>query len=226
MLHFGCLNDLTGSGPQRDRLESFLRLRHRVFVEEQGWEALRREDGREIDQFDLPTTLYGLWVGENEREVLGGFRLLPTDGPHMLNTLFKDLVGDKLMRSAKIYEASRIVVDTALRGGARHVSKGMSIALADLCVALGMEGLSFVTDVNILPGMMASGWIMYPLGEPAVTPEGDTIVAGYSPTDADLPARLRGRLGWEGDTLAPGCLDDFRAGLSGQARPGQKAAVA
>lgn len=32
--------------------EQSSRLRHRVFVEEMGWEDLRRPDGREFDQFD------------------------------------------------------------------------------------------------------------------------------------------------------------------------------
>ena len=33
-------------------MEQAYRLRHAVFVEEMGWNDLKRPDGREIDQFD------------------------------------------------------------------------------------------------------------------------------------------------------------------------------
>src|SRR5690606_35410064 len=36
----------------RELLEAHYRLRHRIFVELQGWEALRRADGRDVDRFD------------------------------------------------------------------------------------------------------------------------------------------------------------------------------
>jgi acyl-homoserine lactone synthase len=35
-----------------DLWEAVHRLRHRIFVEEMGWQDLDRDDGLEIDQFD------------------------------------------------------------------------------------------------------------------------------------------------------------------------------
>ena len=39
-------------GAYQCEMEQAYRLRHNVFVDEMGWEDLRKPDGREIDQFD------------------------------------------------------------------------------------------------------------------------------------------------------------------------------
>ena len=59
----------------RDAMEQAYRLRHDVFVDELGWSDLKREDGREIDQFDDSRAVHMLCI-EGDR-VLGYQRLLP-----------------------------------------------------------------------------------------------------------------------------------------------------
>ena len=42
----------------KDALQDMFHLRHRIFVERMGWEALRRDDRLEKDQFDTDDAIY------------------------------------------------------------------------------------------------------------------------------------------------------------------------
>ena len=59
----------------RKQMAQVFRLRHKVFVEEMGWKALAKPDGREIDQFDTKHAVHMLYLEGGE--VLGYQRLLP-----------------------------------------------------------------------------------------------------------------------------------------------------
>ena len=81
---------LTGIRPGQSRLlDEAMRLRHKVFVEEKGWSRLRRPDGRDIDEFDTPATVYHVAVVNGE--VAGTQRFNPTMGPHLLSEVHPDL---------------------------------------------------------------------------------------------------------------------------------------
>ena len=71
-----------------DVLDEMFRARHRVFVEERGWEEVRRADGREIDEFDTDDTIYLVLVEDGR--VRGGHRLLPTTAPHLFSQIFPE----------------------------------------------------------------------------------------------------------------------------------------
>src|SRR5437899_11521063 len=70
-----------------DAMEQSYRLRYRIYIEELNWRGLtRRDDGREIDQFDTSDAVHLLYL-EKDR-VLGGTRLFPTTEPHLLSEVF------------------------------------------------------------------------------------------------------------------------------------------
>ena len=74
----------------RELLEPHYRLRHRIFVELQGWEALRRADGRDVDRFDNADATHLLLTDGGT--LVGGSRLPPLDRPNLLQTVFSGLV--------------------------------------------------------------------------------------------------------------------------------------
>lgn len=61
-----------------DRVWSF---RHTRFVEQLGWEAVRRADRRERDQFDGPSAIH--LILEHEKHIVAYSRLLPTSFPYL-----------------------------------------------------------------------------------------------------------------------------------------------
>ncbi|MGO7163528.1 hypothetical protein ACCS78_30340 [Rhizobium johnstonii] len=70
-------------------MEKIWRFRHEQFVERLGWEALRRNDGLEIDQFDHDRALHT--------------RLLPTTEPHLSSDVYPQIMkGQAWPRSPEI----------------------------------------------------------------------------------------------------------------------------
>lgn len=66
--------------------------RHEVFVERLGWQ-LHTENGMESDQFDRPDTIYVVSHDEQD-EITGCARLLPTTGPYLLGEVFPHLLNE------------------------------------------------------------------------------------------------------------------------------------
>ncbi len=81
--------------------------RYKVFVEHLGWDLPIAQIGAERDQFDRPDTLYVVAKDRVDR-ICGCARLLPTDEPYLLGTVFPQLMGNQaLPASADIWELSR-----------------------------------------------------------------------------------------------------------------------
>ncbi|MBK8569364.1 MAG: GNAT family N-acetyltransferase [Nitrosomonadales bacterium] len=89
------------------------RLRHDVFHDRLGWEVTS-DNGMEHDEFDRANPVYVLVRGdgdEDENEVLGCWRLLPTTGPNMLKDTFPQLLhGQCAPQQADVWELSRFAV--------------------------------------------------------------------------------------------------------------------
>jgi acyl homoserine lactone synthase len=82
------------------------RYRHRVFVEQLGWD-LCANNGAEQDQFDRPDTVYVV-ATDDEGQVLGCARLLPTTNPYLLGDVFPQLLnGMAPPASPDVWELSR-----------------------------------------------------------------------------------------------------------------------
>ncbi|MGR9081495.1 acyl-homoserine-lactone synthase [Rhizobium aegyptiacum] len=82
-------------------MEKIWRFRHEQFVERLGWEALCRNDGLEIDQFDHDRALHLALFFEDT--VVGYTRLLPTTEPHLLSDVYPQIMkGQAWPRSPEI----------------------------------------------------------------------------------------------------------------------------
>ncbi|MEQ8344824.1 MAG: acyl-homoserine-lactone synthase [Sneathiellaceae bacterium] len=105
-------------------------LRHKVFVEEMGWEDLRSPDGKERDQFDDHHAVHHLCVRDNI--VVGYQRMLPTTRPHLLSDIFPQLCVGTSPRGPGIYELTRYCVSAGHREGRRGVGSVGSELIAGL----------------------------------------------------------------------------------------------
>lgn len=85
------------------------KYRYQVFVKELGW-PLRCENGVELDAFDRPDTVYVL-ACDNNHEIFGCARLIPTNRPYLLGDVFPHLMeGSPLPFSPGIWELSRFAI--------------------------------------------------------------------------------------------------------------------
>jgi N-acyl-L-homoserine lactone synthetase len=86
------------------------RLRHRVFVEREGYQVPTYH-GLEYDQYDTPAAVYLVWR-DDKGEARGISRLIPTERPYMIRDIWSDFVTTRTLPSLPdVWEATRFGVD-------------------------------------------------------------------------------------------------------------------
>lgn len=151
----------------RDLLDRAFRMRHDIFVEEKGWEDLRRTDGLERDQFDDEHAVHHVLLHDDE--IVGYQRLLPTTRPHLLTTVLGDLCHTKPPRGARVAEWTRFCVAPSHRE-TRPRSNGVFLELAQGVVEWGManniDTVSVAIDWRLMVIAMQLRFFVRPLGFP------------------------------------------------------------
>jgi len=174
-----------------DLLERNYRLRHRIFVDLQGWEAIRRPDQRDVDAFDTDDATHLLLTDGDE--LVGGSRFTPLDKPNLLQTVFSGLVQDDLPASPSLgADWTRFYVRPDRREGRRRAPESAALFCAVMEYAL-LEGYSFITFVStiyMLEHGVSVGWHITPLGEP-VTIGGKPTVAAWIEVSEQALADVR-----------------------------------
>lgn len=161
-----------------DALEQHFRLRHRIFVDELGWTALRKPDGREIDQFDTEHSIYLLGI-EPGRGVVAGTRLGPSLEPHLVSDVFPHAAAHRgVPRAPHIYDWTRMFVTSARRGETRPCRAAGTIktAVLEYCLANGIRQVTGLGEPYWIPALAKLGWNPQPLGLP-IEHEGKSIFA-------------------------------------------------
>ena len=164
---FKLFSGRSGSG-DTDLMEKVYRFRHDFFVGHLKWEACRKPDGREIDQFDTPHCYHV--VGLEKGEVVSYSRLLPTTRPHLQTHLYPEILqGAPSPSGPHIHEWTRCAVAPAKRESSRGVDavSGPSFtAVAEAAAFLGLEGLLVQTHPILVSRLMSFGWDVDPLALP------------------------------------------------------------
>jgi acyl-homoserine lactone synthase len=158
-----------------DIMEQVWRFRHRQFVERLGWEACRRPDDREIDQFDgdeaihLPLLVNG--------EVVGYSRLLPTLKPHLLSDIYPHLMdGGDWPRGERIFEWTRCIAEISDKTIAGvPISHILMTGVMEYCLVAGIHTLIVETHPKLVNLLVTTGWDVMPLAVPTML-EGSLIV--------------------------------------------------
>ena len=148
-------------------LEQHFRIRHQIYVGERKWMALARPDGREVDQFDTTDATYLLAL-ENGR-VIGGTRLVPTLGPHLMADVFPFLADVRgLQRGSDIVEWTRIFVVPERRGSDSKVLHTVLAGMFEHCLANDIAAITVVMETWWMPRFLELGWEVRPLGLPTM----------------------------------------------------------
>jgi acyl-homoserine lactone synthase len=178
-------------GSYAEAMEQAYRLRHTVFVEEMGWNDLRRPDGREIDQFDDGRALHILYL-DGDR-LVGYQRMLPSMRPHLLSEVMPHLCDGDFPVGPHIWEWTRYCVTKEHRDRGRMLSLAGNLLLSAI-VEWGLEsGVSkIIIEMNPiwLLRLVQLHFRVTPLGIPQKAGK-DSIVAVTAAFDARTLARLR-----------------------------------
>jgi acyl-homoserine lactone synthase len=157
-----------------DVIEQHFRLRHDIFVEERGWETLRRPDGREIDSYDNEDTVYLLALEDGR--VIGGHRLYPTTKPSMMSEVFPHLAAVRgCPADPLVWEWSRYFVVRDRRDGTLNLQ--LMAAVQEFCLGQGIAQVSAIMETWWLPRFHEAGFVVTPLGLPALVENAWTMAA-------------------------------------------------
>jgi acyl homoserine lactone synthase len=164
----------TSSFLSRELVARLARYRHKVFVEKLGWQ-LQTEDGMEFDQFDRPDTLYVIARNEDD-QVVGGARLLPTTQPYLLGEVFPQLLnGLQVPRSDDVWELSRFAavdldVASSVFGGqfSSPIAVGLLQAAIDAAAQRGAKRLITVSPLGVERLLRKAGFEAHRAGPPMI----------------------------------------------------------
>jgi acyl-homoserine lactone synthase len=196
------------------QLEDMYRVRHRIYAARRGWKAIRKPDGRDIDQFDTEDTIYFLGL-DDSGVVTSGLRLNPTTKPHLINTLFPHAVTfGPIPVGDDIYEITRyfVVPDRLPRNVRRRRAGGELItAMLEYGLAIGLSHISLLCDAFFMTTMLEMRWKVRSLGLPTPYDEG-TCIAVLFPVSEEAIANTRETRNIEGPVYVyrafPPCPSD------------------
>lgn len=179
-----------------EELNAYHRWRHLVYVEERGWEDLRRPDGLERDQFDTDEAVHLLALDGSD--FVGASRMLPMSEPTLLSEIFPDLVErEPVPRDPQTVEWTRMFVVPARRTGqgSRSVGGALFCGVMEYCLGIGARRVGGVMETFWLPRWQRFGWITRPMGMPRDI-GGAMTLAAFMDVDERALAGVRSATGW------------------------------
>ncbi|MCR6630636.1 MAG: hypothetical protein NVV74_11625 [Magnetospirillum sp.] len=191
-----------------DALASQFRLRHKVFIERQGW-GVPNWRGMEYDQYDTPAAVYCVWRDE-ESHVRGVARLAPTTVPYMIRDLWPDLVTEEPLPCAPhIWESTRLGIDHDLpKETRRRVLSELVLAYLEASLRYGVEGLIGIGYAWCWEHSFSrQGWPVRRMGPDAAI-DGEASYVGLLPVSAEILAAVRKSTGIHHPVLRT--ADDLR----------------
>ena len=184
--------------------DQMFRLRAEIFHNRLGWQV-SVSDGWEQDQFDQHNPLYALSVDENG-ELQGALRLLPTTGPHMLRDVFSELLDeDEPIVSPRIWESTRFCVSptaAAIRSDNRlnYVTGELLAAIVEIGQQAGLTTVVSVYDARMRRILRLAGCQADEIGTPKKIGAVNTYAGLFAIDDAML-VRIREAAGITGSVL-------------------------
>src|SRR5438309_441864 len=135
------------SGELQSGLERELAVyRHKVFVDHLGWKLPLVEAGYERDQFDHIDTVYVI-ARDQQGNICGCGRLLPTTEPYLLGSIFPHLMGEQAVPCAtEVWELSRYSTQSVdgepvTHNELRQRFRSLLRAIVDTAIAHGAKRL-------------------------------------------------------------------------------------
>lgn len=164
--------------------------RKALFVDLLGWDVPVVDDRYEIDQFDDAQAVYVVAL-DAAGDHRGSLRLLPSNRPHILDSLFAPLCAAGVPRGSSVWEITRLCLPSRLGAARRLAIRNQLIsAMVDHALEVGIDRLTGVVEVGFRKEVLAMGWLAEPLG-PAMRIDGANLGAFAIHVAADTPDRLR-----------------------------------
>ncbi|MEJ5976589.1 acyl-homoserine-lactone synthase [Novosphingobium sp. PS1R-30] len=186
-------------------LRSMFEARKRVFVDLLKWDVPVLAGTWEIDHFDDRDATY-LILTDGESGHVASTRLLETTRPHLLDSLFPQLVDGPIPAGRTVREITRFCLDRSLRAAERRQARDWLVsALAAHALERGITHYTGVAELPWFQQIRAFGWNCLPLGAP-MRIDGRMLTALVIAIDEDTPERLADRGIWRTGMAVPAGL--------------------
>lgn len=173
-------------------------LRYKEVILKERWENIYVSNGMEFDQYDNPATEYFV-AHDDIRGVYGVTRSYPTTLPYMLENSFSHLFSKSIPRSAKVFEASRLVLDrTKLTKEERApIIRELVLAYMERGLQMGIEAyVGFMLPKIWKSTFIEAGWDVEWLGEEkALEGTTDTVRAGLLAVSPYMHHKIKNKTG-------------------------------
>jgi acyl homoserine lactone synthase len=186
---------VTSNQACRESTELFSKISHyryKVFVEKLNWK-LDTQNSMELDQFDRPDTVYVVMQDE-DGDVAGCARLLPTDQPYLLGEVFPQLLnGLTPPCTPDVWELSRFAAvdfQSKSTGSVAQFSSPVAIELLRKSIACarekGAKRLITVSPIGIERLLRRAGFHAHRAGPPMII-DGHALFACWIELDGFMP---------------------------------------
>ena len=160
----------------KENYNNLLKLRYQVFKERLNWD-IETEFELESDDYDTSDVQY-LYANDENMNICGCWRILPTTGAYMLKDTFPELLGDNdAPVSNTIYELSRFAFDkesAPLNADGVNISMEMFKSVYIYAIENGIEEYVTVTSTAVERMIKRIGIPSTRIGNKKVTMLGDT----------------------------------------------------
>ena len=149
-----------------DLLRRMFRDRKAIFVDLLKWDVPADGD-EERDQFDDAFAEYLIVTDPERREHYASLRMLRTDRPHVLGSLFARLCDGPVPSGPHIREISRMCLSPRHRGPERLRCRNLlASAMTEYALLTGVRAYTGVADMGWMSRVLSAGWRCEPLGMP------------------------------------------------------------
>ncbi len=190
-------------------LPTMFGLRHKMFVERQGW-TVPSFQNMEYDTYDNPAATYLIYQSPSG-QALGLSRIAPTDRPYMLKDVWPHLVQTMdLPHSIDIWEASRFVIDKNLPVSLRTTIKHeLVLSFLEYGLKYNIKGYVGVMSPGIWNAVfLKTGWKIEPIGPLETLQDGSRIYPGLMPVSQSHLNAVRNKTGLADSVLQERIYDD------------------
>jgi acyl homoserine lactone synthase/acyl-homoserine lactone synthase len=155
-----------GSPDETAAMRGMFAARKEVFVDLLGWDVPVLDGCFEVDLFDDIHARY-LILTDTVGRHRASARLLPTDRPHILGSLYPDLCAGAVPSGKSVLEITRFCLDRHQRAPARRTARNRLVtALVDHALATGITHYTGVAEIAWFEIVRSFGWECGALGQP------------------------------------------------------------
>ena len=191
----------TGQFGKTSNLIDMHRLRKIIFKDRMGWDVDITHDELEIDNYDLPETIYIL-VKDDKGRATGVWRMLPSSSPSMIRDIWPEFLADfPIPISNTAWEVSRFGVHTYDTTSTKDHIKQVNLTTAKLiltlvqvCQMVGIEDIYTLYNPQVGRSVRRIGFIPEEVSKEHLV-DGKPSIVGRFKMDKTALKRIREKTG-------------------------------